>query len=423
MPNHTAVPDRGEFARWVHDALNRLYDSPYLQMHPLSELLVTSTASRLSRSQQVRQLLLDAIQSLRPKAGVPIQSSDWRAYRLLELRFIEGMTPVEAMKHVALGRSQFFGEQARVVDLLTEILWENWQRTHPSSDGESEKVKTEQADLTNGEIERLCAQAVLTQVDVLPLLENLRMVVELLGKTRDVSVHFDLGQPLILPHADRTVLRQAILNVITYAVSIVSGGDVHLSCFAGPQETGMRIVAEPAVGSLLPVDAPQAQKASLEICNRLLSLTRGTLHVEANSRQIWEAQLVWTPTKLPILLTVDDNEGCADLFRRYLANYEWQVIGAANGVEARESIVTILPTVIVLDVMMPQEDGWELLIALGATERTRLIPKIICSVLNEPDLARTLGASDYLPKPVSQQSLLRALAPWSQGGPSRGSAR
>jgi CheY-like chemotaxis protein len=75
-------------------------------------------------------------------------------------------------------------------------------------------------------------------------------------------------------------------------------------------------------------------------------------------------------------------------------------------------VAEIRPTVIILDVLLPQEDGWELLMSLRADDRTRDIPVIVCSVLREPQLARSLGASAHLPKPVTQGALLEALTPW-----------
>ena len=75
------------------------------------------------------------------------------------------------------------------------------------------------------------------------------------------------------------------------------------------------------------------------------------------------------------------------------------------------------PAVIISDVMMPEEDGWEFLASLKQDEQTRDIPFIVCSVLNEPQLAIMMGATAYLPKPVSQQALLNALSPWLQDAP------
>jgi len=61
---------------------------------------------------------------------------------------------------------------------------------------------------------------------------------------------------------------------------------------------------------------------------------------------------------------------------------------------------------------MPDEDGWEVLMLLKSVPETQEIPVVICSVVNEPDLARSLGAAGSLTKPVSQEALLAALAPW-----------
>jgi Amt family ammonium transporter len=111
-------------------------------------------------------------------------------------------------------------------------------------------------------------------------------------------------------------------------------------------------------------------------------------------------------------LVIDDNEQFLDLFRRYLAGHPWQVVGAVDGDSARRLAQECRPTVSLLDVMLPKEDGWEILRRWKAEPSTQNLPVIICSVLNEPQVATTLGAAGYLLKPVTQRSLLHALAPW-----------
>jgi hypothetical protein len=90
--------DKDAFARMVHDALNNLYDSVYLSTHPLVELLLPPESRNPSnQSLNFRRKLLDAIEYLHPKADTPAQSPDWRTYRILELRYIEGQNPKEVM--------------------------------------------------------------------------------------------------------------------------------------------------------------------------------------------------------------------------------------------------------------------------------------------------------------------------------------
>jgi CheY-like chemotaxis protein len=110
-----------------------------------------------------------------------------------------------------------------------------------------------------------------------------------------------------------------------------------------------------------------------------------------------------------VLLVVEDNEAVIKAFRRYLAGYDYQVVGTTTGAEAIQLAREVNPTTITLDVMMPTQDGWEVLQDLKSDPMTRHIPVIICSVLEDPELARSLGASVYLRKPVTQFDLLNAL--------------
>jgi Amt family ammonium transporter len=85
------------------------------------------------------------------------------------------------------------------------------------------------------------------------------------------------------------------------------------------------------------------------------------------------------------------------------------VVAATSSQEGLHLAQTLEPDAIVLDIMMPEMDGWELLQRLRAHPKTQEIPVVICSVINDPDLARSLGASFFLPKPVSRRAVLDVL--------------
>jgi Amt family ammonium transporter len=150
----------------------------------------------------------------------------------------------------------------------------------------------------------------------------------------------------------------------------------------------------------------------MAISEQLLQATQGSMVVMNDHPDLWEARLVWPVRPTRILLVVDDNDGYASLFHRYLVGHRWRVVGASTVAEARRVLAEVTPTVIALDVMMPKEDGWGFLLELKSDPGTRDVPVIVCSVLNEPTLARALGAAAYITKPVNQQSLIDALAPW-----------
>ncbi|MCB0134844.1 MAG: response regulator, partial [Caldilineaceae bacterium] len=86
--------------------------------------------------------------------------------------------------------------------------------------------------------------------------------------------------------------------------------------------------------------------------------------------------------------------------------------GATSGEAALAQVRQATPQAIVLDVMMPHQDGWEVLQALRQEPACATVPIIVCSVLREHDLALSLGANDTLVKPVSQPALLDVLRRW-----------
>jgi CheY-like chemotaxis protein len=417
----SSSPDRQAFSNWVHEALNRLYDSPYLQTHPLAALLrVDEADAPPRRSQTLRRVLLEAIESMRPTAGVPAQSPDWRAYRILELRYIEGLSPNEAMERLALGKSQFFRDQARVVEALNDLLWERWQKSAADASTLPDRDRKVHGELVQAETERLCAQATWEAVDASDLLRDLASVVEPLAHLKDAVVVFEPLPHLTVLRADRVMLRQALLGIVTYALELARGGRVEVKGFRRGQETGLLVSAHP--GAAVPASLADGG-SGLEISSQLMEAMKGRLKIEAGDRSCWQACLAWPLAEPCLLLVVDDNTAFTDLFRRYLAGQNWRVIGAVSGAEARRMVAAERPTVVILDVMMPKEDGWDLLISLQSSAETRDVPVIVCSVLVEPQLAASLGAKGYLTKPVAQPALLRALAPWSRSGASLEPAR
>ena len=111
----------------------------------------------------------------------------------------------------------------------------------------------------------------------------------------------------------------------------------------------------------------------------------------------------------PSVLVIDDNQGLVELLRRYLTGLMCRVWTATNGSAGLELAAQLSPDAIILDVMMPEMDGWELLQRLRSHPSTVTIPVIICSVFNDPELAYSLGASTILTKPVKTDDLVDAL--------------
>lgn len=109
------------------------------------------------------------------------------------------------------------------------------------------------------------------------------------------------------------------------------------------------------------------------------------------------------------ILVVEDNPQAAKLLSLCLSRAGYDVLLAANGSLAMELASRCHPKAITLDILLPDRDGWEVLAELKASPRTRDIPVVIVSVLDQPTLGFRLGASAYLVKPVERATLLHAL--------------
>jgi CheY-like chemotaxis protein len=81
----------------------------------------------------------------------------------------------------------------------------------------------------------------------------------------------------------------------------------------------------------------------------------------------------------------------------------------AEGQRVFEKIEEVPPDLIVLDVMLPDSNGWDLLTQLRQHPLTQHVPVIVCSVVRREKLALALGATMYVPKPVGYQQFVQAL--------------
>jgi CheY-like chemotaxis protein len=115
-------------------------------------------------------------------------------------------------------------------------------------------------------------------------------------------------------------------------------------------------------------------------------------------------------TSRRLVMAVDDDPGVISLYRRYLEGEGYQVVGVSRSEEVLEKAAKLQPFAITLDVLMPDKDGWQVLRELKERQETQHIPIIICSIVSEEGRGFSLGAADYLVKPIMEEELLAALA-------------
>jgi signal transduction histidine kinase/ActR/RegA family two-component response regulator len=110
------------------------------------------------------------------------------------------------------------------------------------------------------------------------------------------------------------------------------------------------------------------------------------------------------------ILIVDNDATVLDLVQRVLGKAGYSPIVAHSGAEGLKLARTMRPAVIVLDVFMPEMDGWEMLQALKADGTLRDCPVILLTVSGDVQKGRALGAAAHLEKPLDRDILLRTLA-------------
>ena len=105
------------------------------------------------------------------------------------------------------------------------------------------------------------------------------------------------------------------------------------------------------------------------------------------------------------ILVIDDDDNAQDMMKKYLQKQSISILQAKSGEEGLKLALEHMPDAITLDVMMPEMDGWEVLSALQANDKIKNIPVIMLTMADEPDLGFSLGATDYLTKPVNWNQL------------------
>ena len=118
-------------------------------------------------------------------------------------------------------------------------------------------------------------------------------------------------------------------------------------------------------------------------------------------------------TTVKRILCIEDEPEMIDLIRLILGRRGFEVHGAAGGVEGSKKVRELLPDLVLLDLMMPDMDGWEVYQQMKAELTTRNIPVIVVTAKAQ-NIDKVLGlhiakVDDYIAKPFSPQELLESV--------------
>lgn len=268
-----------------------------------------------------------------------------------------------------------------------------------------------------------------------------------LVKDKPLQIRPDFPDDLPAVWADAMRVRQIILNLMSNAIKFTPSGSVTLQ--ARVEEGRMRVsVIDTGIG--IPEHAlahifdrfEQAERDTdkhyggtglgLDISKQLARMHGGDLTVHSTVGQgstfSFTLPIVEQSVALPgktqpaeshvrtlavppetlasTVLLVEDEASLRDMMRRTLEGAGHVVVDVQDGSQVLDLASGLLPELIILDIRLPNINGWELLAELKSDAETSAIPVIVCTVSDDQDRARELGAALYLQKPFSPDELL-----------------
>ena len=244
---------------------------------------------------------------------------------------------------------------------------------------------------------------------------------------------------------DTMRVRQVLLNLISNASKFTDEGSitVHTVVQKGPTgkmealinviDTGPGISAEDQeklFKAFSQVDGSATRKSGgsglgLSICANLVQLHGGKIGIHS---EIGKGSTFWftlplyhqpievIPEGKKVVLAIDDDPQVIGLYERYLYPQGYHVVPLTDPSQAKERILELKPFAVTLDIMMPGLDGWTVLTSLKSDPATRDYPVIICSITEKADMGFSLGAADYLVKPILEEDLVHALDRLNKNG-------
>ncbi len=398
---------RAAFEQMLQGALAHLYDPSY---EPPERLWQALSAPSAAGRRPMHMLLVEAIQAMAPPAGMPVTARAHRYYELLNYRYVQELTQKETARRLQISPRHLRREQQQAVQALAQRLYEpHGYELHgyePQAPPEMAVLDPPTQGKTNSWLENV-QQEVAALRDVEP---NIRARVELdmaravklmegVLASRGISLVLSCDEEL---EADvhPSVLRQVLITAIEDLAKHMARGTLELNAQRRGNSVEIVVIGDPVA------DSDDDRRTSEW---RVLAAQTGAAEFrQVGTKGIIRLRFPWV--RRVSVLVIDDNDDVIHVFKRYVSGTQYQVHRLATPfVDVQQQVAELRPDIIVLDVLMPNLDGWELLASFRQHALTAKIPVIVCSVIRREELAHTLGAAAHLSKPVKSQQFLETL--------------
>jgi signal transduction histidine kinase/CheY-like chemotaxis protein len=285
----------------------------------------------------------------------------------------------------------------------------------------------------------------LEEVDLAGLIEEVRSIIEPLAAINANELEILCPAALGTLYTDRTKLKQSLLNLLSNAGKFTHKGKVSLEVRSGDGEISF-IVSDTGIGMTEEQQGRLFQAFSqadvsttrqyggtglgLAITRHFCEMLNGNITVES-SRGQGSTFTITLPNRshalataavipegaenAPLVMVVDDDPNARDLLAAIVRREGYRVIEATDGETALALAREWRPDAVTLDVLMPRMDGWAVLTALKSDVELAEIPVIIVTVLADRGIAVSLGAAEFLTKPVDRARLAATLRQYVYG--------
>lgn len=411
-----------QFFQHLRSALNHLYDPYFLRKSPL--IKVFELGDQPDTPSVLQHILNEAIEKMEPRTGDASLAQQRRNYELIMYRYVQQFNQEEVANQLGLSVRHLRREQNTAIYDLAARLWNQYhlgskpfqislqemEEPIPASEtqptGEpvpgSEGIQT----AAPNDLSWLENSATINPADLRQVLPAVMELSSPLAARYQVTLSLELAPDLPLLAIEEVALRQLLLNVLSVGVRWHSGSILAIRVeYAAPYVT---IALVCSTQNVAPRTISADEKSSIELAAQIVRVYAGQLD-SGLEESCFQLSIHLPIYHQHVVMVIDDNLDFIQLVERFLTGTCYTAASERNPRQAVTTAEQIHPDLILLDVMMPNMDGWEVLGRLLRHPATAHIPVIICSIVPQQELATSLGAADFIRKPVSQEALLAAL--------------
>jgi len=388
-----------QFLALLRSALHHFYEPDELRRSPLAALF--GIADRVDAAAALQEILQDAITAIRPKDDESPQSNAWVIHDILFFRYVRGYTREAVASQLGISDRQLSREQRTALETLALGLWKTYHL-----DGSQVLI----AEPESTWAESLPPEKPSTWKPVLLSVLDLLLP---LTREHETAVAYELDESVPDVLVPQMVLRHALLNILGCLIPAAKHTALDLLPSVSDQTLTIICQVSPQGGVDQALLDGLAFDQNIEVARQFVESAGGKLELLVDENSLKVSFYIPALKLIPVLV-IDDNADTIQLFQRYAQGSRYAVAGVQEASEAFRMIEKVQPRVILMDVMMPELDGWDLLTSLRQDSQLSgraggHIAILMCSILPQASLARSLGADGFLQKPVLPQDFLRAL--------------